>query len=193
MVRIYLMPRATVAAILPSALLVLGACGPLEDLTPCEQAADHVAQCTGQAARSLSGCDSAAAEAVLTQDCSVINAARANGKADFGDFWEKMVTGICQYTDLFCKTKDPWCLRYDRYQTHFGWCRDGTSEMSMFGNCVDPGQGWHYCDDEQRLPVDRCDGDPCPAGFTCGTVQVHCGGAAICPDAGYYVAAYCDA
>ena len=55
------------------------------DKSPCQQAANYIAQCTQQADASvdLTGCTNAGAKQVLSLDCKTVQASLSSGKSDF--------------------------------------------------------------------------------------------------------------
>jgi hypothetical protein len=79
-------------------LALVAGCG--QSGNPCVAASQHVAACTGQEAAVATGsCDSAAAEEVLSKDCSAFSA----GKADIGGALSSLVcrAGALSYCDAF--------------------------------------------------------------------------------------------
>jgi len=81
------MKGPTLAALL---LLAAASCTAVDETTPCDEAADHLAECLGETPAAAETCDVDTAEQVLDLSCEEL--AAGSGKGD--GFWDDMLCGF---------------------------------------------------------------------------------------------------
>jgi hypothetical protein len=98
------MQTRSIVGVVTVSLMIVAGCGDgMVGSSLCEQAADHLAQCTGQPAEAPASCDDAAAESVLGQSCEQLS-----GRDTFKS--KSCPTGMACVSSRFLFWSDP-CAR----------------------------------------------------------------------------------